>query len=310
MNNNYRGNYKSTFVLGTPESFLINFYTQGGTSGAPIFQENNTNCIGLIMGSIGSKNQYTIALSNFNLSFLAYNALEKYYTFTRLFPVYNIIAFDLFVKEIFSKKWLGTLCRYYNNNLLSVWPQFNNFNNDSGLVIVDFIIGLNKNTNTFITNSLELDQYNVVPLNTPLLNTKMYERFINNGRIPIIIKSIFTFENVESDYDYFNFGLKDGQYGYTTFTLNCAQIKSVLNEKKYINVIKRSFPQLSIDYFYYNGNTWVEDNEIVGGNTPDWYNEYVAEDGRLIYLHKFEYPLTLVYLFNQYIYSIGKANNI
>ena len=68
MNNNYRGNYKSTFVLGTPESFLINFYTQGGTSGAPIFQKNNDNCIGLIMGSTGSKNQYTITLSNFNLS--------------------------------------------------------------------------------------------------------------------------------------------------------------------------------------------------------------------------------------------------
>jgi len=59
-----------------------------------------------------------------------------------------------------------------------------------------------------------------------------------------------------------------------------------------------------------NGNTWIEDNEVVGGNTPEWYNEYVAEDGRLIYLHKFEYPLTLLYLLNPYIYGIGKANNI
>ena len=310
MNNNYKGSYNSTFVLGTPESFLINFYTQKGVSGAPIFQENNDNCIGMIVGSVGNKNQYTITLSNFYLSFLAYNGLEKYYTFTRLFPVYNIIAFDLFVKEIFSKKWLGTLCRYYNNNLSSKWSQFNNFNYDSGLVIVDFIIGFNKNTKTFVTNSLELDQYNVTPLNTPLLKTKIYERFINNGRVPIIIKSILTFENGESDYDYFNFGLKDNQYGYTTFTFNCAHVKLILNEKKYINPVKRSFPQLNITYYYYNGNTWIEDNEIVGGNTPDWYNEYLAEDGRLIYLHKFEYPLTLLYLLNPYIYSIGTASNI
>jgi hypothetical protein len=310
MNNSYRGSYNSTFFLGLPESFLINFYTQGGSSGAPLFQENNDNCIGMIIGSTGNKNQYTIALSNFYLSCLAFNAIEKWYTFLKVFPVYNIKTLDYFIKDMFSKKWLGTLCRYYNNNLSSIWSQFNNFNYDSGLVIVDFIIGFNKNTKNFITNSLELDQYNVVPLNTPLLNTKIYERFINNGRVPIVIKSILTFENVESDYDYFNFGLKSGQQGYYTFTFNLTQIESVLNNKKYTNVVKRLFPQILINYYYYNGNIWIEDSEIVGGNTPNWYNEYLAEDGRLIYLHKFEYPLTLLYLLNPYIYSIGKANNI
>jgi len=310
MNNNYRGNYKSTFVLGTQESFLINFYTEGGCSGSPLFQENNDNCIGMIVGSTGNQNQYTIAISNFYLSILAFNAIQKWYGFLKFFPVYNIKTLDHYISDIFSKKWLGTLCRYYHHNLSSIWSQFNNFNYDAGLVLIDFIIGFNKKTKKFITNTLDLDKYNVVPLNTPLLNTKMYERFINSGRVPIIIKSIFTFENVESDYNYFNFGLKDGQYGYTTFTFNCAQIKSVVNERKYRNTFKRLFPQLNITYYYYNGNTWIEDNEIVGGNTPDWYNDYLTEDGRLLSQHKFEYPLTLLYLLNPYINSIGTATSI
>ena len=305
MDNNYKGNYSNTFFLGMPESFLINFYSEGGTSGAPLFQENNNNCIGILMGSIGEKNQYTIALSNFYLSFLAYNALEKFYTFTRLFPVYNIIAFDLFVKEIFSKKWLGTINKYYSSSILLQYPSFNNFNYDGGLVITDFIIGFNKNNGTFITNSLELDKYNAIPLNTPLLKTKIYQRFINNGRIPIVIKSILAFENAESDFDYFDFGLKTNQYGYYTLSFDLTHVELVLNDKKYINPVKRSFPQLYITYYYFNGNTWIEDNEIVGGNTPEWYNEYIAEDGRLIYQHKFEYPLTLLSYLKPYINSIG-----
>ena len=312
MNNSYNGSYNSTFVLGTPESFLINFYTQGGTSGAPLFQENNDNCIGMIVGRTGSKNQYTIALSNFILSQLTYNALEKWYLFKRYFSIFRtdnyFIALNFFIKNIFSKKWLGTLCRYYNNNLSSIWSQFNNFSYDGGLVIVDFIIGFNTNTCKFITNSLELDKYNVTPINTPLLNTKIYERFINNGRVPIVIKSIFTFENIESDYDYFNYGLKSGQYGYNNFTSNFSQIKVVPNKSKYLNATLGFYPQILITYYYYNGNVWVEDTEIVGGNTPDWFNEY-NQDGKLFYQHKFDFPLAFISYLKSYITDIGIISN-
>ena len=141
-----------------------------------------------------------------------------------------------------------------------------------------------------------------------LLKTKIYQRFINSGRIPIVIKSILTFENLQSDFDYFDFGLKTNQYGYNTLSFDLTQINSVINNSKYINIVKRSFPQLYITYYYFNGNAWIEDNEIVGGNTPEWYNEYVAEDGRLIYLHKFEYPLTLISYLEPYINSIGIPN--
>ena len=308
MDNKYRGDYNTTFVLGIPDSYLINFNVESGISGSPIFQDNNDNCIGMIVGNVGSKTQYTVALSGYYLSAIAFNAIEKWYTFLKIFPVYNINTLNFFIKDAFQKKWLGIKCKYYNENAKFMNPAFNNFNLNNGLIVSDFIIGINKTTHKFITNTLDLDKYNVVPLNTPLLNTKMYQRFIINKRVPIIIESILAFENVESDFDNFTLGLKDNQYGYNVITYDLTQIESLLNDPKYINVVKRLFPQLSITYHYYNGNTWVKDTELVGGNTPDWYSEYVSDNGKLIYQHRFEFPLTLINPYTrEYISCFGNV---
>ena len=301
MDNQYRGDYSSTFVLGIPDSYLMNFNVEAGISGSPIFQTGNNNCIGMIVGTIGEKSQYSIALNGFYLSLLAFNAIEKWYTFLKTFPNYNIKTLNFFIKDIFQKKWLGTKCKYYSENAKSIHPALNNFNLTSGLIVSDFIIGFDKTTCKFITNTLDLDKYNVVSLDTPLLNTKMYERFILNKRVPIIIESILGFENVESDFDNFTLGIKNKQYGYNVITYDLTQIESLKNDPKYINVVKRSFPQLSITYYYYNGNTWVKDTETVGGNTPDWYNEYTTDNGQLIHQHKFEFPLPLISYTRSYI---------
>ena len=305
MNNKYRGDYETSFVFGIPDSYLINFNVESGISGSPIFQENNDNCIGIIVGTVGDKSQYTIALSGYYLSALAFNSLEKWYTFLKIFPVYNINTLNFNIKDIFQKKWLGITCKYYSSDAKSTSSAFNNFNYDSGLIVEDFIIGFNKTTHEWITNTLDLDKYNVEPLNTPLLNTKMYQRFIINNRVPIVIKSILCFENVESDIDNFTFGLKNNQYGYNVITFHLSQTASLRNDPKYINVVKRSFPQLSITYYYYNGNIWVEDTEVVGDNTPDWYSEYPIDTGKLINQHRFEYPQSLTSYMTPYISSFG-----
>ena len=301
MDNQYRGDYSTTFVLGIPDSYLINFNVEPGISGSPIFQDGNNNCIGMIVGTIGEKSQYSMGLHPFYLSAIAFNAIEKWYAFHRTFANYSIKTLNFFIKDIFQKKWLGTKCKYYSENAKSIHPALNNFNLTSGLIVTDFIIGYDKTTCKFITNTLDLDKYNVVSLDTPLLNTKMYERFILNKRVPIIIESILGFENVDSDFDYFTLGIKNKQYGYNVITYDLSQIESVKNDSKYINVVKRSFPVLSITYHHYNGNTWVKDTETVGGNTPDWYNEYTNDNGQLIHQHKLEFPHTLIPYTTSYI---------
>ena len=305
MNNSFRGTYDEQFVLGIPESYLINFNTESGTSGAPLFQENNNNCIGMLVGSIGQGLQYSLALSGFYLSALAYNAIGRWYVYGPAFAFSDINKLNFFIKDIWPKRWFGTINKYYSSSLVSTYPAFSNFNDNKGLVIMDFIIGFDKNNGTFVTNSLELDKYNVIPLNTPLLNTKMYQRFINSGRVPIVIKSILYFQNVESDFDYFGFGLKSNQYGFDVITYDLTQIESLRNDIIYVNGVKRVFPQLSITYYYYNGNTWSEDTELVGGSTPNWYNQYISDSGNLFYQNKFEFPLTLISYLQPYIECLG-----
>jgi hypothetical protein len=312
MDNKYRGDYNTTFVLGMPDSYLINFNVESGISGSPIFQENNDNCIGMIVGTVGEKSQYALALSGYYLSAVAFNAVARWYTFGPLYALSNINTLNFFIKDAFPKKWLGVKCKYYNETAKSMHPAFNNFNLNSGLIVSDFIIGFDKTMKKFITNSLDLDKYNILPLNTPLLNTKMYQRFIINNRVPIVIESILVFENVESDFDNFTFGLKDNQEGLSIITYDLSQIESQRNDSKYTNGVKRLFPSLKITYHYYNGNTWVKDTETVGGNTPDWYSEYTADNGQILNQHNFEFPLNLISYSNPYISCFGNicSNNI
>jgi hypothetical protein len=259
----------------------------------------------MVVGSVGKNAQYTVALSSFYLSATASNAIGRWYTFGPLYDLRNVNVLNFFIKDSYPKKWLGIKAAYYKNNPIVDDSAFSNFNFNGGLIISDFIVGFNTTTNEYIVDSLDLDKYNVVKLNTPLLNTKMYQRFVYNNNVPIVIKSITAFENVESDFSNFTFGLKQNQYGYESITYDLSQIDSQLNEPQYINRVKRLYPQLFITYFYYDGNTWVEDTEIVGNNTPEWYNEYITDTGYLLYQHKFEFPLSLISYTETYITSVG-----
>jgi hypothetical protein len=303
INKEYRGNYKSSFYFGIPDSYLINFISEGGMSGSPIFIDNNDSCIGMLVGSVGENSQYTVALSGYYLSIVVLTAINKWHKLPSLYDTTNINNLNFFIRDVFPKKWLGVVCKY--NDGTSTIKELANFNNHNGLIVTNFIIGFNKNNFAWIYNILDLENHTNEPINTPLLDTKMYKRFLNNNRVPIIIESILCFENVESDFDNFTFGLNHNQYGYNIITYDLSQIASFINDPKYKNRERREFPQLSITYFYYNGNTWIKDTEVVGGNTPDWYNEYKTASGELIYQHRFEYPETLIPYTCEYISSFG-----
>jgi hypothetical protein len=60
----------------------------------------------------------------------------------------------------------------------------------------------------------------------------------------------------------------------------------------YANVVIYKYPLFTLKYYYYNGSTWVEETEVIGGNSPDWYvvNTYANLE---YYQHKLEYPVCL-----------------
>lgn len=104
MNNKYRGDYSSTFVLGIPEAYLINFYIEGGMSGSPIYHPGSNHCIGMIVGVLGNNSQYTVATSGFYLSAVAFNAVSRWYTYGPLYDLTNITTLNFFIKDSFPKK--------------------------------------------------------------------------------------------------------------------------------------------------------------------------------------------------------------
>ena len=310
MNNAYNGDYNSTFYLGSPGSYLIQFNSEKGLSGAPIFKKNTNECIGMINGSVGENGKYTVSISNFYLSAIVNNSIARWYSYGPYYEgIKDYSSLNFFTGDSYPKKWFGVLCKYYNPFINYKWKSLSSLTYNSGLLVYEFILGFNKTTNTFITNPSDLNKTNVMKIDTFLLNTKMYQKFIENNRNPIVIKSVVGFQNVESDYDKFSFGLENDQYGYRTITYNTAQIKTIPNESGFTNGTLRVYPLLTITYFYFDGSKWIERSEVVGGDTADWYNVYTNDSGKKMKQHKLEFPLTLIPFTRSYIYGIGKVQS-
>jgi len=310
MNNSYNGDYNSTFYLGSPGSYLIQFNSEKGLSGAPIFKKNTNECIGMINGSVGENGKYTVSISNFYLSAIVNNSIARWYSYG---PYYENLkdysSLNFFTGDSYPKKWFGVLCKYYNPFINYKWKSLSSLTYNSGLLVYEFILGFNKTTNTFITNPSDLNKTNVIKIDTFLLKSQMYQKFIENNRNPIVIKSVLGFQNVESDYDKFSFGLENNQYGYRTITYNTAQIKTIANEPGFTNATLRIYPLLSITYFYFDGSKWIETTEVIGGDTAEWYNVYENDSGKKMKQHKLEFPLTLIPFTRSYIFGIGKVQS-
>ena len=61
IDQNYAGNFVDSSFMGAPSSLLINFFSQQGASGSPVFIElpsGDLQIVGMITGIIGSNNQY------------------------------------------------------------------------------------------------------------------------------------------------------------------------------------------------------------------------------------------------------------
>jgi hypothetical protein len=292
----YVGTFTDSYMLGIPASILAEIHSAKGMSGSPmfVFRNNEYRCVGMINSGMGPENQYALGISGFNMNLVVNNTISRWFVYGPLYKS-NIKLLNFFIKDGYPKRWLGARCSYYHQKVTpSKFKAFNNFNYNGGLVLEDFVLGFNYINKTFIYDTLELSKQGAVEFKSALINTKMYEKFIYSSRTPIVIKSIYFFENVHSNTSRYFMGKYGNQVGLDVITYGLGQVSTVLNEPGFTNRVRRQYPTIEIEFYYYDGNEWKLDKEKVGGNTPDWYLTTTDPIGNKFYEHRFDVPSVLI----------------
>jgi hypothetical protein len=176
-----------------------------------------------------------------------------------------------------------------------------------GILITNFIIGFNVRDEIFVYSSNDLVDRNVIKFDGPLLDSKIYSRFIANGNVPIVIKSISYFDSINSTFQKINVGKFGNQRPYSNYVYGQSYIATYSFPSTYYNSLKFEYGPITIDYYYYDGELWRFDTEKIGGNTESWYVTYEDNAGNKYYQHKFEYPQILIPYVHDY--SISKYSN-
>jgi hypothetical protein len=299
MDKKHVGSFRTNFVLGMPDSLQLDIRPTPGMSGSPVLRGDISKgeklyCIGMINSSCGYKEQYTLAINGFYLNTIVSNIIGNWFVYRPLFND-NIIRYNFLIKDGYPKRWLGISATYYN---LTLSPKkssvFSNFPYNGGIVIHDFILGFNYLTGKFIYEVLDLSKQGVISLRTPLLDSKMYNKFISHSKTPIVIKSISMLDNIHNQYAKFYVGNYGNQVPYNIITYTMAQIGTTYNDAKYTNRVKRLYQPIEIEYYYFNGLQWVIDVETIGGTTDDWFIDTTDNIGNLFHQHRFDFPTILI----------------
>ena len=308
----YSGNF-DTRVLPIPESILIQFVGAKGFSGSPIFigdplDYNDLKIIGMVNSHLINFDQYTLGLSGFILTEIISNIIAIWFSYSVIYAN-NSVKLDYFIKNGLKKRWLGIYASNYHP-LLSIEKNraLSNFPYTGGLLIEQFIIGFNFRLKKFIIDPVELSQQTVIPINTPLLNSKLYNQYIESGRTPIVIKSLTYFDGLRSLYNKNYIGKFSNQVSYSRVMYGLAPVGNFPTDPKYTNPLAYYYPEIIIEYYYYNGHSWILDTDIIGGTDSTFYNQYKDPLGNLYYQHVFEFPTNIIPYIE--VYDSGIGNNL
>ncbi len=312
IDQNYSGNFTDSNILGAPYSLLINFFTQSGSSGSPIFIElpdKELQLVGMITGQVGTTSQYTLALAPFTFNQIVYNITGRWFGLVAQY-INDPKVFSFFIRDGWPKRWLGIKYSYFSPTISPKrYGVLSNLNYSGGLIVEDFVVGFNTSTQQFVYSYQEVAKLDCIVFKTALLETEMYRKFIESSRTPLVIKSILFFDNAISQTNKFYLGKFGNQASYNIITYNMINTATNLNEPKYTNRLIRRYNTIQIEYYYYNGREWVLKSELVGANTPDWYNEYSDPLGNTYKEHRFDYPSILIPYLQPYILMNSNAMN-
>lgn len=318
MNDNYSGGFGVAGSSETmPNSLLLQFSTSHGTSGSPILQgdpngSSKLNIIGMLIGALVEAHGTLIAIDNYVLLNVIFAIIQKWNLLLSL-QIANTISdintvnrVDDFIKNGYPKAWLGIANQYNHPILAGTYKELSNLNYIGGLLVTNFIIGFNYRDEKFVYTSRDLIDRNVFQIQGPLINTGMYTKFISNGSVPIVIKSITFYDGIQTEMVKLHIGKFGQQQSYSRFVYaqNYITLLNSDTSKHYYNLYILQFGPIIIEYYYYDGKQWNLETEQIGGNSDDWYVDYTDNIGNIYHQHKFEYPMTLLPYFNNY--SISK----
>ena len=303
----YTGSFNvgSTYV---PESLLIDIDGSEGLSGSPVFLENNDEqVIGMILGMTNDK-FYSISLTSFYLESLVSNIIARYSIVSVIYKN-NPLLFELSTSRALTRRWLGCKSSYFNNESSKLVPSLLSFPETGGLILHDFILGFNYNNKQYIYDTISLQERNVIKLDGPLLNSKMYNRFIQTGKTPIVLKSI-TFQQgfigQFAKYEFGKFGNQDGYYNFT-FGLSGLGSRKVPKEANAANGITVILGKLYFEYYYFNGISWNLEKEEINDDSNDFYTVYTDNLGNRFYESKWSFP-TILYNYDTSYINLIKYN--
>ena len=297
----------STYI---PESILINFIASSGISGSPIFKENDDKeVVGILTGAI-KNGVYSIGLSSFILENLLTNMIARWDIFSKLYKD-DPIKLQYYTKNAITKRWMGAVTSYYNPKYSPTQNiNLGNFPYTGGLIIHDFILGFNYITSMYIFDSDTLTREGTTLIDGPLLKSKMYNKFIDSGKNPIVLKSVAFLNGLTGQYAKYYFGKYSNQDAYWQFTYGLSPLGYIDTPSGSANGLVSMYGKLHFEYYYYDGQKWILDTEELGGSTSDWYTTYADALGNSYYQSKWEFPQILLTYTESYIYKVDNPSLI
>ena len=281
IENHYSGSFTKKFIIGAPDSILIDTTTCSGFSGSPTFLEKSPNNFQLV-GMYNAQHNVgdTVFAHIIQASYLytmAINIIGSWNSYSVIYAN-NKILLSYIVKISTPLTWLGT-CMSYFNPIISVkkYKQLVNLNYNGGVLIENFIYGFDLVKKVFVTDTKLIGRFNNINLETPLLNTLIYKRYIESSKSPIVIKSISFYNSITNEYKAVNFGTYGNQESFAVFAHGYKPISQTLLDKtkfpgkNFIFRAYNTFQEIKINYFYYNGAEWVNEDEIIGGQGDAWH---------------------------------------
>jgi len=301
----YSGDFgiQASFI---PESLLLDLRAVKGISGAPIFKKNgNTRqVVGLAVGMYG---KYTIALSAFMLDNLVTNIIARAAGF-RIIYKDNPTLYTISTKRALVKRWLGATTSYYHKITSSQYnPYLSTLPINSGLVLHDFILGFDYVNRQYVFDADSLTREGVTKLDGPLLTSNMYNRFIDSGKTPIVLKSAAFTQGWIGQFAKYEFGKFSNQDAFYNFTYGWSAIGSKPVPKGVAdNGLVAIMGRIYFEYYWFNGERWIYEKEELNDDYDEkWFTVYTDSLGNRFYDSKWSFPSILYSYDMPYVLSLG-----
>ncbi len=302
MDANYNGSVNDYY---RPPSNLIYTYLSSGCSGAPVLYQRNPGepfkVVGVIKDKLKNSPNTAISINSIVLSNIV-NAMILNYVYYRGVYGSNIVGLNTAIKFGYPTSYLGIMGKYYfrlypsasdMNVGMKKYPSLRNLNVTGGFLVDDFILGYDFIEKKIISSAKDLNKRNIFKLESPLLQTTLYKRFLKTNN-PVLIYSLTYFDCITSSYQRIEVGKFGNQIPISNFFYGFQPIGIYANDiSVYQNPFKFEFPKVNIGYYWFNGVEWEFDEELVGGNSEEWYVVYNDRNGNVWKQHKFELPYIL-----------------